>query len=40
MIVNGVYVRVLWVSEAQMEELHIYIHQSYKIASRNATLTI
>ena len=40
MIVNGAYARVLWVSEAQMEELYIYIHQCYKIASRNATLTI
>ena len=30
----GVYVRVLWVSPAQMEELFIFIHQCYKVASR------
>ena len=28
---NGVYVRVLWVSNEQLEELMIYIHQAYKI---------
>ena len=40
MIVNDVYVRVLWVSEAQLEELYVYIHQRYKIAFRNTKLTI
>jgi len=30
MITNGVYVRILWVSVSQMEELFIYAHSCYK----------
>ena len=40
MVLNGVYVRVLWISEAQMEELYIFIHQCYKVASSRTRLTI
>ena len=39
MILNGVYVRVPWVSEAQME-FDIYIHQCYNIASPRTPLMI
>ena len=33
MFINGVYVRVLWVSQHQMEELYIYSFQCYKEAT-------
>ena len=34
MITRGLYVRVLWLSQEQMEELYLYAYQFYKIASR------
>jgi hypothetical protein len=40
MILSGVYARVLWVSEAQMEELRIYTHQCYKMTPRKSPITI
>ena len=30
---NGVYVRVLWLSKSQREELMIYAHQCFKAAN-------
>ena len=33
MFLNGVYVRVLWMSKGQMEELMIFAHQCYKAAN-------
>ena len=33
MFLNGVYVRVLWLSKSEMEELMIYAHQCFKVAN-------
>ena len=31
MIINGVYVRVIWISEADLEELWLYIYHCFRI---------